>query len=351
MTFSCLIPLIIRIAFMGDINPGGEMTHTGSISNGLKEELSSYDLRVATLESSLGENIPFCPKKMSDPKGGNIIFSPDSSISILKQLGINAVSLANNHSFDCGIEGAYHTMDILEKENIEYFGAGHDKVETEEPFITIIHGKRICFLAYYPSEWKVQYIADDSIGGLNQFDLEKVINDVRNYRKTCDYVFVMPHWGKEQTMIPPSENIRMAHSIIEAGATGVIGSHTHVVQPIIKDGDGVIAMSLGNFLFPDRYIVAPRVTYYPTEVERAKPNIPRTNRYPFVKELTYKHSHERGRTGIICEVILDEDKVSFKRHYTYLDNEHNLQLKKPSWRHRIKSFFVWLWIKWKNYWG
>ena len=107
----------------------------------------------------------------------------------------------------------------------------------------------------------------------------------------------MPHWGQEHTRFPLVNDVINAKKIIEAGATAVIGSHTHTVQPIIKYKCGIIATSLGNFIFPDRYIVPPRLTYYPNIEERSKKNIPITYSYPIVQELTFKKNSSVRKAG------------------------------------------------------
>lgn len=346
MSLLLLLPLTIRIAFMGDINPGGVLTFTGGVDEAIIQMLDDCDLRVATLESSLGDSIPFCEKKMSDPKMGNIIYSPDTCVSLFGNLGINAVTLANNHALDCGLEGLSHTIEVLDNNHIAHFGAGRDSVETITPYCVTIKNKSFCFLGYYPSEWRIQYPPSAEHGGQCQFEIERVIEDVKKYKEIYDYVFVLPHWGKERTIWPIKQNVLEADRIIEAGATGVIGSHTHTVQPVIKKNNGIIAMSLGNFIFPDRYINTPRVTCYPTEAQRKEQNIPVTYGYPSVQQLTYKSVPKNGRIGMICEIIIDENgSLDYRNHYTILDSEHILRFKDLGFFHKMKLWFVSLWEK------
>lgn len=334
----------IRIAFMGDINPGGVLTFSGGISNRVKDCLRSFDLRVATLESSLGEGILFDEKKIADPKKAYIIFSPDSSVSLINQIQIDAVSLANNHVTDCGLDGLYHTMDVLNNANVRCFGAGHNRNEAGNACIFEIKGKKVCLLGYC-TPWKFLHFPTDNEGGTNMIDAEKIINDVKYYKSLCDYVFVMPHWGKEKTIWPKKSEILLAKKIIKAGATGVIGSHTHTVQPMIISGNGVMAMSLGNFIFPDRYINYPKVTCYPSEEERNKKDVPITDGFPLVHSLTYKRIPAHLRRGVICEVILKNKKVSIKRHYTYMDEDNNVCIRDCTMAQKLKLFIIGIWIR------
>lgn len=321
------------------------MISEGGIKEDVKAFLSNYDLRVATLESCFGQGYAFCRLKMNDPKMGNIIYSPDECVNILKELNINVVSLANNHVCDCGLDGLYHTIDLLDSNGIAHFGAGRDKKDAAKPALFNINGENVCFLGYYPPNWWAPYPPTDDSGGMNQYYEEKIINDIKFYKKTNKYVFIVPHWGKQHTMWPVANNVKDAYKFISAGATGVIGSHTHIVQPIVMYKGGIIAMSLGNFIFPDRYIVTPRITYYPTEEEIKKIKIPRTNKFPFVSQLTYKHSPEEGRTGVICAVMLKDVDCSFIKQYTYLDNYHWLHLADIKKRKKICLWYIGFLIK------
>lgn len=67
---------MISIGFVGDIMPGGVLVYEGKISSEIKEIFQKFDLRVANLESALCDGITKCHIKMSDPKLGNIIYTP-----------------------------------------------------------------------------------------------------------------------------------------------------------------------------------------------------------------------------------------------------------------------------------
>ena len=104
---------MIKIGFVGDVNPGGEFYLSGRISPEVQSVFREFDIRVATLESSFGNGNTLCHIKSNDPKLGNIIFSPDESIKVLKDLGIDVVSLANNHVCDLDRDGLIHTIKII----------------------------------------------------------------------------------------------------------------------------------------------------------------------------------------------------------------------------------------------
>jgi poly-gamma-glutamate synthesis protein (capsule biosynthesis protein) len=81
------------------------------------------------------------------------------------------------------------------------------------------------------------------------YDTGRLLGAVRAARAAADAVVVMVHWGTEGSALPDPAQVRLAHQLVDAGATAVLGSHPHVLQPVIRYGNAVIAYSLGNFVF------------------------------------------------------------------------------------------------------
>lgn len=342
----------IKIAFVGDIMPGGVFVKKGSIDKEIIQYLNSFDIRIGTLESAFGDGSTLCHKK-NKPELGTIIYSPDESIKKLVDLGINAVSLANNHSCDCDLVGLYHTIELLDKYGIAHFGAGHNLEEASKPAILKCNNKTICLLGYL-QEYHYFYRGEgyhptSLTGGINIYDKKKVVADVKKYKQIYDYVFVMPHWGKEGSIYPRLLEIQDARRIIEAGADGVIASHAHIVQPAITYHKKVIAMNLGNFAFPDRYVVKPRITYYPTDEELKDKIIPIVNSYRLVDELSYKIVSDNERKGVILGVSICEDHISINSYYTLLSVSNNIKsYKSKGLKEKALSFYVSCLIKDKS---
>lgn len=332
---------MIKIVFLGDITLGGVMEFTGGVDSSVKRYLDSFDIRIANLETCFGKGYEFCKIKMNDSRMGNIIYCPDECVSLLKELKIDVVSLANNHSCDCGIEGMLHTMDVLNDNGIAYVGAGRNRQEAESPVVKYVNGKSISIYAYNDIAW-APYTATDSLPGLNTYHINKILFKIKEATKKYDYTFILPHWGVEHTIWPSISNVTDAYQMIKSGAAGVIGSHTHMVQPYFRYKEGVIAMSLGNSIFPDRYINHPRITVYPSATER-KCAIPVTEDYPFVDRLTYKRIPMASRIGCCLSVSCNDTgrgKVKFHTQYTRLTNEHILRLADISWTNRIKMKII-----------
>jgi len=326
---------MIKIGFVGDINPGGTLVYGWELGENLSSLFDGFDIRVGTLESAIGDGNTLCHIKIANKHMGNIIYSPDESISVLKKLNINAVSLANNHACDCDLEGLGHTIEVLEANQIAYFGAGRNEEEASRPATLIVRGCKVGLLGYCYPDTSARYVPSENAGGLNFYSKEKVLDDIRRYKDTYDYLFILPHWGVQHKKRPLYVDIEAAKLFIKEGATAVIGSHTHILQPTFSYKNRFIAMSLGNFLFPDRYIVPPRVTYYPSILERSNKNIPITLSYPIVNKLTYKQVPKYGRYGAVCCVNIDGNKLSYQIVHTYLDSINKLERTKVSLRYRV----------------
>jgi len=73
---------------------------------------------------------------------------PKETATWLKEIGINAVSLANNHTLDWGVEGLQETVVELDKAGILHAGAGKDAAEAAAPIFFDISGHKIAFLSW-----------------------------------------------------------------------------------------------------------------------------------------------------------------------------------------------------------
>lgn len=113
---------MIKIAAVGDIMPGGILAgiNAGYISQEVFLGLQDADIRVGTLETAIGNEPNFNEEKMN--RKGDVIYAKDEDLKKLKQLDINIVSLANNHYFDLGLEGAKHAIRLLDELGIQHMG-------------------------------------------------------------------------------------------------------------------------------------------------------------------------------------------------------------------------------------
>lgn len=321
----------MKIACLGDVMPGG-LLHYEDGQNFCSQEvldiLKEVDLRVATLETAIGDVPSFDPEKMC--RGRDVIHTPSVNLSRLSTLGIDVVSLANNHAWDLGFEGVKHTKAQLDRLGIKYCGAGANLNEAEAPAVIEIEGQTFAFIAYCddkPGTCGYIPLATSSSPGINAMIEPNIKNNICHLKDRYDYLFVLMHWGKEYYYYPTPEVNRLARKMIEWGATGVIGSHSHQIQPTITYKGKPIIFSLGNFLFPDRLLISPRSTYYPNDLSLLS-NYPRVYNFAIVNEPTLKVSKPTNRKGQIICLDIRPTKIDVVRHFTRLDSSNHITLYK-----------------------
>jgi poly-gamma-glutamate capsule biosynthesis protein CapA/YwtB (metallophosphatase superfamily) len=221
---------------------------------GVQSVLDSADVRVGNLECAItGKSEP-------DDKSFTLK-APLETAQALSMAGFDVLSLANNHAMDYGFAGLSETQETLRKMGIATVGAGVNAVSAHAPVIITKNGLRLAFLAYLdiipersgfdPHTW----IATETSPGIAWASPEQIQVDVSAASLQADLVIVMLHSGIEITDVInniSNEQRAEAHAAIDAGADLVLGSHPHVLQQIERYHGGLIAYSLGNFVF-DQY--------------------------------------------------------------------------------------------------
>lgn len=173
-----------------------------------------------------------------------------SYVTALTELGVDVVSLANNHTLDYGKEAMSDTFQTLDGAGILYGGAGASVERAEELQVIEAGGRKFGFLAVSRvipvADWKVE---QSTPGIFSCYDDTRLVELVAEAKSECDFVAVYPHWGVEYQAYPESYQTSIAEKCIAAGADVVVGSHTHCLQGIeFIDGKPVF-YSLGNFIF------------------------------------------------------------------------------------------------------
>ena len=175
-----------------------------------------------------------------------------SRVEVLKQLGVDIVSVANNHVYDYGAEALVDTLETLENAEIPYVGAGRNLKEAKKIVYFIANGKKIAIVSATQIERSYNYTKEatkDTPGVLKTLNPDKFVEVIKEARKNSDYVIVYPHWGTEGTNVYGSDQEALAKTFAEAGADVIIGGHTHCLQGF-SYVDGVpVLYSLGNFWF------------------------------------------------------------------------------------------------------
>lgn len=236
----------LRVLIAGDIFPREqlELFARGETEKLFADEVAALfrnaDFSIANLEGVLTETNTKCPKC------GPNIKAPPETANALKALGLNYVTLANNHSSDYGKDGYRDTVETLEKLGIGYFGAGeniskittHIRVQIKETTIV-----------FYTVAETVFNIPSESAPGSNLYDEYRVCKEIEELKKQCDYLFVLYHGGVEFFQYPTPWVQRRFHRMADSGADVIIAQHTHCIGTEEYYGDKYLLYGQGNFYF------------------------------------------------------------------------------------------------------
>jgi poly-gamma-glutamate capsule biosynthesis protein CapA/YwtB (metallophosphatase superfamily) len=172
-----------------------------------------------------------------------VLCSSPNTVKYLKDVNFDVLNIANNHILDLGTEGFKNTVDSLNDNNLNYIGADNDKSKSKS-LILEKNGLKLGFLGYTIGRFKETNTISPS--KLNE---KEIILDITSLKDKCDFVVVSLHWGTENVFYPSPKQVDLAHRLVDAGATLILGHHPHVIQGIEKYNNGLIAYSLGNFQF------------------------------------------------------------------------------------------------------
>lgn len=247
--------LVIQAA--GDVMLGGrweaQMARDGYLYpfERIAPELKKADLTLVNLEAPLtARGSEFRDKKY------RFRVNPVAATA-LKKAGITAVTLANNHSMDYGVQGLLDTLQQLDKAGIGHVGAGENLAAARKPVIYDLHGTKVALLGYSLTLPQEFWAAAKRAGTAPL--MEKTIKeDISAARKQASIVVVAVHWGEEAKTRLRDYQPRLGRMMIDAGADAVIGHHPHILQGIERYKRGIIFYSLGNFTFAQKSRIAER---------------------------------------------------------------------------------------------
>ena len=202
------------------------------------------DLFVLNLECCISERGAHWP----DPAKPFYFRAPPEAIEVLCRLGVDCVTLANNHALDYGAEALLDTLAHLDRVGVAHVGAGRSLPEARAPALLEAGGLRLAVLGC--CDHPADYSAGPATPGV-AYGLEWVPEAIASLR--ADAVLVTPHWGPNMTAAPLRRVRRAAATLRRAGATLVAGHSAHVFHGV-RDG---VLYDLGDFL--DDYAVDPRL--------------------------------------------------------------------------------------------
>lgn len=228
----------IKLSFVGDILPSN-LQYTLGFGNynelnvaDVREFKEKPDIFFANLEAPIllknGSNAPF---------SGN-----HKILELFHTVGINIVSIANNHILEKGKEGFFETIQLLKDQGIKVVGINENNSSNIETFK--IDDQILAFAAFNA----VHDIKNPSLyADLNELGVELAL--VKMKKANATFKILSFHWGNEYISLPNPDQIKTARFAMEKGCDLIIGHHPHVVQKIEIVKDRHVFYSLGNAYF------------------------------------------------------------------------------------------------------
>lgn len=215
----------------------------------VKDLLGQTDITIANLETIIGGvelGLSGFPK-----------FNAPAEIGYtLKELGVDLVTIANNHVLDKGEKGLLKSISNLEKIGLEYDGAYKSEEDKDRLRVFERNGLKVAFISYTSGTNGIKVPSDKPylVNTLKNTTTLKLIKEIRKIKndKLADIIIASLHFGKEYHLNPSAKQRELAASLADAGADVILGHHPHVLQPPewIETSRGTksfVAYSLGNF--------------------------------------------------------------------------------------------------------
>ncbi|MCR4901852.1 MAG: CapA family protein [Butyrivibrio sp.] len=248
----------ITLGFAGDIlfDPNyaimNSIKNSGGISNvidsDLMSEMNAVDIMMVNNE------FPYSTGG-SPIEGKTYTFRADpSSASMLNEMGVDIVSVANNHAFDYGETAFLDTIETLGEYGVVCSGGGENIDEASHPIYYIAeNGLKIAIISATQIERlenpDTRGATDTASGVFRCLDDTLLLQRIKEAREENAFVIVFIHWGTESQTDIDWWQEKQAAEITEAGANLIIGCHPHILQKVGYVNGVPVIYSLGNYLF------------------------------------------------------------------------------------------------------
>ncbi|GAA1825074.1 CapA family protein [Actinomadura chokoriensis] len=249
--------MAITVALAGDTMLGrgvgmriAESGPYGLFSGGVRDAFAEADLALLNLECCVSDR----GRPWEAPGKPFHFRAPPAAVDALAELGVDCVTLANNHALDYGTDALADTVGVLGRAGIRTVGAGEDLAAARAPAVLEARGTRLAVVGV--TDHPADFAAGPGRPGVALADLRQGVPDdlarrIRELRDAVGAVIVMPHWGPNMTSEPLPYVRRAARSLVDAGASLVAGSSAHVFHGVALP----VMFDMGDFI--DDYIVDP----------------------------------------------------------------------------------------------
>ncbi len=221
-----------------------EPAYIGSnlLSQEIKEVYQKADINIVNLECPVNKN----GDRYKIVKHGPHLQTTDKIFDYFHQLNITAVTLANNHLLDYGVQGVETTLEECKKNSILSVGAGKNLAEAGKHIIIEKNNTSIAVVNFCEHEWS---IATDETAGANPLDIVENLSQLKKAKESADFVLVIFHGGHEYYNLPSPRIKKLFRFFADNGADAIISHHTHCISGYEVYNNVPILYGVGNMLF------------------------------------------------------------------------------------------------------
>jgi poly-gamma-glutamate capsule biosynthesis protein CapA/YwtB (metallophosphatase superfamily) len=209
----------------------------------VREAFTGADLAVLNLECCVSRR----GRPWAAPGKPFHFRAPPEAVGALTDLGVDCVTLANNHALDFGGDALLDTLGSLAGAGIATVGAGRDWREATTPAVLEAAGTTVAVVGV--TDHPADFAAGPGRAGVAYAPLREgvpgwLMSQIENLAAAYDVVLVTPHWGPNMTTEPLPYVRRAAERFLAAGATLVAGHSAHVFHGV----NGRVLYDLGDLV-------------------------------------------------------------------------------------------------------
>jgi poly-gamma-glutamate synthesis protein (capsule biosynthesis protein) len=209
----------------------------------LTDRLRQADIALSNLECVLSEDA------LGIEKIGPVLLGKPRDAEVLASVGINLVSVANNHIGDCGPQGVMDTLAACRAAGICTVGAGENSAEARKPVTVHVNGITVGVMAFAEHEFNA---ATSRRPGANIFNPLIDLESIAEFKSQCDFLVILYHGGIEHYQYPSPRLQEACRSMVRHGADIVLCQHSHVIGAAEEYRGGNILYGQGNALYGHR---------------------------------------------------------------------------------------------------
>lgn len=248
----------VVLMFAGDVSFAEGYANMGALaqrSNGIYDCFDEFMMKEMQDADIFMINNEFPYTDRGTPTAGKTYTfrSKPENVKMLYDMGVDIVSIANNHVYDYGEISLLDTLATLEKAAMPYAGAGRNKEDAIKPVYFIANDLKIAYICATQIE---QLDVPDTVGATaNAAGVFRCWNDdtiydvIREAKEESDFVICYIHWGQESTENLHWAQVEQAEEIAKAGADLIVGDHPHILQGMDCIEGVPVIYSMGNYWF------------------------------------------------------------------------------------------------------